>query len=118
MSLEWPKLRRLFITSTSLQALTIGLLAALLATAVWTVAPATFIALDWTMYDTWLRHRAPVSVSPSLTIVTRDPVSEEQFGAVLDRSILAQLITTAHEAGATAIGVDHRLDHASPASLG
>lgn len=118
MSLEWPRLWRLFITSASLQALTIGLLAALLATGVWTVAPATFIALDWTMYDTWLRHRAPVSVSPSLTIVTRDPASEEQFGAVLDRSILAQLITTAHEAGATAIGVDHRLDHASPASLG
>lgn len=106
------------MTSEPLQALTIGLLAALLATVVWAVAPATFTALDWTIYDTWLRHRAPVSVSPSLTIVTRDPASEEQFGTVLDRSILAQLITTAHEAGATAIGVDHRLDHASPAQLG
>ena len=118
MLLGWPKGWRLFVTSKTLQALTIGLLATLLATAVWAVAPATFTALDWTVYDTWLRLRAPVSVSPLLTIVTRDSATEEQFGAVLDRSTLAQLITTAHEAGAAAIGVDHRLDHASPALLG
>ena len=118
MSMDWPKLWRLFMASESLQALTIGLLAAIFATGVWSIAPATFTALDWTLYDTWLRHRVSVPISPSLTIVTRDPASEEQFGAVLDRSILAQLITTAHEAGATAIGIDHRLDHASPAQLG
>lgn len=116
--LDWPKLRRLFITSLSLQALTIGLLAALCAKAVWTVAPATFTAFDWTAYDTWLRHRAPTAVSPSLTIVARDPASEERFGTLLDRALLAQVITVAHEAGAAAIGVDHRLDHASPAQLG
>ena len=118
MSLERPKLWRFFMTSQPLQALTIGLLAALLATVVRTAAPATFTALDWTSYDTWLRHRGPVPVSPLLTIVIRDPGSEDQFGAVLDRSVLAQLINTAHEAGATVIGVDQRLDHASPASLG
>ncbi len=116
--LDWPKLRRLFITSPQLQALTIGLLAALFAKAVWTVAPATFTAFDWTAYDTWLRHRAPIAVSPSLTIVSRDPASEERFGTLLDRALLAQVITVAHEAGATAIGLDHRLDHASPAQLG
>ena len=116
--MEWPKFWRLFIISLPLQALAIGLLAALLTTGLWTVAPATLTALDWTVYDTWLRHRDPASVSPSLTIVTRDSASEDQMGPVLDRSILAQVIITAHEAGATAIGVDHRLDHASPASLG
>ena len=118
MWLERPNLWRVFMTSEPLQALAIGLLAALLATAVWASAPATFTALDWTNYDIWLRHRAPVPVSPLLTIVARDPASEDQFGPVLDRSILAQLITTAHEAGATVIGIDQRLDHASPASLG
>jgi transcriptional regulator with PAS, ATPase and Fis domain/CHASE2 domain-containing sensor protein len=116
--LDWPKLWRHFITSLPLQALTIGLLAALLAKTVWAVAPATFTALDWTAYDTWLRHRATIAVSPSLTIVVRDPASEERFGTVLDRALLAQVITAAHEAGAAAIGLDHRLDHARPAQLG
>src|SRR5512143_401527 len=116
--LDWPKLWRLFIASLSLQALVIGLLAALLAKSIWTIAPATFTALDWTAYDTWLRHRTPIAVSPLLTIVAIDPASEERFGTVLDRALLAHVITAAHEAGATAIGLDHHLDHSSPAQLG
>ena len=110
---------RHFITSLLLQALAIGVLATLLARLLWLTAPATVTALDWTVYDTWLRHRAPITVSPALTIVTRDPVSEAQFGTgPWDRAVLAQLITTAHETGAAAIGIDHRLNHASPAHLG
>src|SRR6478672_4217519 len=35
-----------------------------------------------------------------------------------DRAVLSQFITAVHEAGASAIGIDHRLDHASPSSLG
>ncbi|HEX7767607.1 MAG TPA: sigma 54-interacting transcriptional regulator [Nitrospira sp.] len=117
--LDRHTLWRLFITSLPLQALTIGLLAALLARILWLAAPATFTALDWTVYDTWLRHRAPVSVSPSLAIILRDPASEDRLGTgPWDRAVLAQLITAAHEAGAAAIGIDHRLDHASPARLG
>jgi CHASE2 domain-containing sensor protein len=117
--LNQPKLWRLFITSPSLQALTIGLVTTFLATVIQAGAPATFSALDWTGYDMWLRHRAPIAVSPSLAIVARDPEAEERFGAgPWDRAILAQLIAAAHEAGAAAIGVDHRLDHASPAQLG
>lgn len=117
--LDRHTLWRLFITSLPLQALTIGLLAALLARILWLAAPATFTALDWTVYDSWLRHRAPVSVSPSLAIVLRDPASEDRLGTgPWDRAVLAQLITAAHEAGAAAIGIDHRLDHASPARLG
>ncbi|SPP63463.1 sigma 54-interacting transcriptional regulator [Nitrospira lenta] len=110
---------RHFITSLPLQALTIGILATLLAKLLWLAAPATFTALDWTVYDTWLRHRAPIAVSPALTIIARDPVSEAQFGAgSWDRAILAQLITTAHETGAAAIGIDHRFNQASPPHLG
>jgi len=117
--LDRHKLWRLFITSLPLQALAIGLLATLLARLLWLIAPATVTALDWTVYDTWLRHRTPIAVSPALIIVARDPVSEAQFGiGPWDRAVLAQLITTAHETGATAIGIDHRLNHASPAHLG
>lgn len=110
---------RLFISSLSLQALTIGLLAAILARVFWLLAPATFTALDWTAYDTWLRHRAPIAVSPALTLILRDSPSDEHVEpGPLDRAALAQLITAAHDAGAAAIGLDHRLDHASPARLG
>jgi len=116
--LSWPRLWRLFITVPLLQALTIGLLASVLAKGLWTFAPVTFTALDWTLYDTWLRVRAPIATSDALSIVVRDPDSEERFGAMLDRAVLAQFITAVHEAGASAIGIDHRLDHASPSSLG
>lgn len=113
------KLWRLFITSLPLQALAMGILAALLANGLWAIAPSTLTALDWTVYDTWLRHRAPVAVSPSLTIITPEAASEERFGSgPWDRAILAQLITAAHESGAAAIGLDYRLDYASSASLG
>ena len=115
---SWPKVWRLFISAPVLQAVAIGLLASLLVKALWTVAPVTFSALDWTLYDTWLRVRSPVATSDALVIVVRDPESQERFGAVMDRAVLAQLINAVHDAGAAAIGIDHRLDHASPASLG
>jgi CHASE2 domain-containing sensor protein len=117
--LDLQKSWRLFIASLPLQALGIGSLAALLSAMLWSVAPATFTALDYTVYDTWLRHRTTAPVSPSLTIVARDAASEERFGrGPWDRAVLAQLIVTIHEAGAVVIGVDHRLDYASPAQLG
>ncbi len=116
--LDWPRVWRLFITSLSLQALTMGLLAALLAQTFLTLAPATFTALDWTVYDTWLRSRSTVSISSSLAIVARDQSNDERFGPVLDRAVLSELLSAAHEAGAVVIGLDHRLDHASPAQLG
>ena len=81
--LDWPRLWRLFITSLPLQALAMGLLAALLAKAILTLAPATFTALDWGVYDTWLRHRAPIAVSPALTIVT--PTSPVQKSPVVSQ---------------------------------
>ncbi|MBU6482607.1 MAG: sigma 54-interacting transcriptional regulator [Nitrospirae bacterium] len=117
--LDASRLWRQFLSSSWLQAGAMGLLATLLAFGLWAAAPTTFTALDWTVYDFWLTHRAPIPVSPSLLIVTRDQASEEEFGSgPWDRAILARLLTSAHEAGALTIGMDHRLDHASPAQLG
>jgi transcriptional regulator with PAS, ATPase and Fis domain/CHASE2 domain-containing sensor protein len=66
-----------------------------------------------------LTDRAPIPVSQSLLIVTRDPASEKEFGTgPWDRAILARLLTSTHESGALAVGLDYRLDHASPAQLG
>ncbi|HJT21024.1 MAG TPA: CHASE2 domain-containing protein, partial [Nitrospira sp.] len=116
---QWTKIWRLFIGSLALQAGAIGLAATLLATILVSAALATLTALDWTPYDTWLRHRDPVAVSPSLTIIAHDQAGEDRFGSgPWDRAVLAELITAAYEAGALAIGVDHRLDRASSALEG
>ena len=117
--LDTSRLWRQFLTSPWLQAGAMGLLGTILATALWALAPATYTALDWTLYDVWLSHRSPIPVSPALAIVTRDPGSEEEFGSgPWDRAVLAQFITAAHEAAALAIGLNHRVDHASPAQRG
>lgn len=117
--LDPSRLWQQFLSSSWLQAGAMGLLAAVLASGLWAAASTTFTALDWAAYDFWVTDRAPIPVSPSLLIVTRDPASEEEFGAgPWDRAILARLLTSAHESGALAIGLDHRLDHASPAQLG
>src|SRR6266850_1831983 len=113
------RLWRQFLSSSWLQAGAMGLLATILAFGLWAAASTTFTALDWTAYEFWLTDRAPIPVSPSLLIVTRDPVSEEEFGTgPWDRAILARVLTSAHESGALAIGLDHRLDRAGPAQLG
>jgi transcriptional regulator with PAS, ATPase and Fis domain/CHASE2 domain-containing sensor protein len=117
--LDLSRTWRLFLQSHWLQACAMGLVAMLLAFVLMAFAPTTFTALDWTAYDTWLRHRAPIPVSSSLIVVTRDQAGETKFGTgPWDRAILARVITEVHEAGAVAIGVDHRLGHASPAQLG
>ncbi len=96
-----------------------GLMATILAFGLSAVASPTFTALDWALYDFWLRDRAAITVSPSLVVVARDATSEQEFGAgPWDRAIFARLLTSAHESGALAIGLDHRLDHASPAQRG
>jgi transcriptional regulator with PAS, ATPase and Fis domain/CHASE2 domain-containing sensor protein len=106
---------RQFLSSSWLQACAMGLLATMLSFGLWSAAPATFTALDWAVYDFWLADRAPIPVSQSLLIVTRDPASEKEFGAgPWDRAILARLLTSAHESGALVIG----LDHAGSAQLG
>jgi transcriptional regulator with PAS, ATPase and Fis domain/CHASE2 domain-containing sensor protein len=109
---------RRFITNLVWQAVTMALLGSLLAKGLAMLAPLTSTAIDWALYDTWVRVRGPIPASADLTIVVRDPDSEGRFGPRLDRAVLAQLIAAAREAGAAAIGIDHRLDYASPASLG
>lgn len=117
--LDASRLWRKFLSSSWLQAGVMGLLATVMAFGLWTAASTTFTALDWAAYDFWLSDRAPIPVSPSLLIVTRDPASEEEFGTgPWDRAVLARLLTSAHESGAIAIGLDHRLDRAGPAQLG
>ena len=117
--LDASRLWRQFLSSSWLQAGAMGLLATALGFGLSVAASTTFTALDWTAYDFWLTDRAPIPVSPSLLIVTRDPASEEEFGTgPWDRAIFARLLTSAHESGALVIGLDHRLDHASPAQLG
>ena len=117
--LDTARLWRQFLNSSWLQAGAMGLLATVLAFSLKAAAPTTFAALDWTAYDFWLTDRAPIPISPSLLIVTRDQASEEEFGpGPWDRAIFARFLMSAHESGALAIGLDHRLDHASPAQLG
>ena len=112
-------LSRLFISSIPFQALSIGLGTTVLSALLWFSSPATFTALDYTVFDTWLLHRRSIAVSPSLAVVSRDPASEARFGSGRwDRAILARLVVAIHEAGAAVIGIDHRLDHASPAQAG
>ncbi|MBK9307504.1 MAG: sigma 54-interacting transcriptional regulator [Nitrospira sp.] len=112
-------LSRVWISSIPLQALSIGLGSAAISVLLWFSSPATFTALDYTAFDTWLLHRHSMAVNPSLTVVSRDPASEERFGSGhWDRAILAQLVVAIHEAGAAVIGLDHRLDRASPSQVG
>ena len=117
--LDASRLWRQFLNSSWLQAGAMGLLATVLAFGLSAAASPTFTALDWTLYDFWLTDRAPIPISPSLLIVTRDLASEKEFGSgPWDRAIFARLLTSAHESGALAIGLDHRLDHASPTQRG
>ncbi|HEX5647580.1 MAG TPA: sigma 54-interacting transcriptional regulator [Nitrospira sp.] len=116
---DWKTARRLCITSLPLQGAAIALLACTLAGLVWLGAPATYNALDWALYDEWLSRRAPIAVSSKLAIVVRDHASDDRFGTgPPDRAVLAQLITAVHEAGAEAVGLDHRLNQSSPAQRG
>jgi transcriptional regulator with PAS, ATPase and Fis domain/CHASE2 domain-containing sensor protein len=117
--LDFANTWRVFLQSVWLQAGAIGLLATLLSLSFLAIAPATFTALDWTAYDTWLRHRTPIPISSSLILVTRDQASETRFGTgQWDRAVLARFITAAHESGAVAIGLDHRIAQPSQAQLG
>lgn len=110
---------RLFVRSIWLQALVMALSAIALTEVIWTPAPATYQALEWAPYDSWMRLRAHAAPDPHLFLVVRDQASEQQFGAGLwDRSLAARLITALHDAGAASIGIDIPLDVPSPPNLG
>lgn len=95
----------------------IGLAATLMALGVLALGGAGVAALEWSVYDRWLRPREPSSVSSPLVIVVRDGVSEARLGTgPWDRVVLARLITSLARAGAAVIGVDTPLG--SPSAPG
>ena len=110
---------RLFVRNLWLQAVILALAAITLTELMWAPAPATYHALEWAPYDTWMRLRSQPAPDPHLLLVVRDPASEQQFGTGLwDRSLPARLITALHDAGAASIGIDIPLDFPSPPNLG
>ncbi len=110
------RFRSIFLRSIPLQALAVSVAATLVAWALWSLAPATFTALDWHLYDTAPR---PSPVSPSILLITRDSSSESRFGTGLwDRAVVAKLVNAADDAGAIAIGVDLPVAEPSPPQLG
>ncbi|HKN87103.1 MAG TPA: CHASE2 domain-containing protein, partial [Nitrospiraceae bacterium] len=74
------------------------------------LAPRFTGPIDWGLYDTWIRVRAPIPVSPSLVFITRTAETDSRFGAgPLDHALLARMITALNRAGASVIGLDiHR----------
>ena len=53
---------------------------------------AAVTALDWSVYDRWLRGRAVLPDTPALVVVVRDPASEARFGAgAWDRAVIARV---------------------------
>ena len=110
---------RLFVSNVWLQAVLMAFAATLCAEFVWSPAPATYQALEWAPYDTWMRLRSQPASSAHLLLVVRDQASEQQFGAGhWDRSMAARLITALHDAEAAAIGIDIPLELPSPPNLG
>ena len=83
------------------------------------VSQRTIGTLDWTLYGAWLQRIAPVRVSPSLVLVTRDEASEARFGSgPWDRRVLARAIRGLSQAGAVAVGLDVRVGEPSPPQRG
>lgn len=79
------------------------------------LAPSSITAaIDWSLYDTWVRLRAPIHVSPSLAFITRTPETDSRFGTgALDHALLARMITALNRAGASVIGLDIQRERAN-----
>src|SRR5437867_1994785 len=92
----------------------IGLAATLVALGVLALGGARLTALDWSVYDRWLRARESAPANSALVVVVRDPASESRFGTgAWDRVVLARLITGLSRAGTAVIGVDAPLGQPS-----
>jgi len=71
------------------------------------VGGAGVTALDWSVYDRWLRARAPVMDTPRLVVVARDPTSEARFGTgTWDRAVVARVVAALGRGGAAVVGLD------------
>jgi DNA-binding NtrC family response regulator/CHASE2 domain-containing sensor protein len=85
----------------------LGLAATLFTAAGWALGLTNLPALDWAVYDYWLRVRDPESANRALVVVERDAASETRFGpGTWDRAVLASAITSLGRAGAATIAVD------------
>lgn len=114
-----PQAFRLLVRHAWLQAAALGITATLLVWGLWTFAPVTLTSLEWSLYDSWMLHRSPSNLDPSLVVVTRDPVSEQLLGSgQWDRSTIARMVTALHQAGAAVIGIDLSPAIPSPPSQG
>jgi len=74
-------------------------------------------ALDWSVYDRWVRARQPVADTQRLVIVARDAASEARFGVgAWDRAMLARVVAALGRGGAVVVGLDVALG--SPSAPG
>jgi DNA-binding NtrC family response regulator/CHASE2 domain-containing sensor protein len=86
-------------------AVTIGLIATLVAVVGGWASHGSVAAIDSATRDAWVPALAPVS--PAVVVIARDASSEARFGGgTWDRAIVARIVTAVAQAGAAAIGVD------------
>ena len=90
-----------------------------MAAAISLLGGAGVTALDWSVYDRWLRGRAILPDTPALVVVVRDPASEAHFGAgAWDRAVLARVVAALGGAGAAVVGLDVPLGQPSAPGRG
>lgn len=102
------------LRSTAGIACAIGLVSSIIVWSIWRLAPTPLHDIDWGLYDTWLRVRGPIHVSPSLLVITRTTDTDIRFGTgPLDHALLARMITALNRAGASVIGLDLPLERST-----
>ena len=106
---------RILIRSTAGIACLIAVISTIAVVTLARFAPSSITAaIDWSLYDTWTRLRAPVPVSPSLVFVTRTAETDSRFGTgPLDHALLARMITALTRAGASVVGLDIQRERAN-----
>ena len=106
---------RTLVRSTVGIACLIAVISTIAVAAVARLAPLSVTAaIDWSLYDAWMRLRAPIPVSPSLVFVTRTAETDSRFGAgPLDHALLARMITALNRAGVSVIGLDIQRERAN-----
>src|SRR5262249_4649854 len=93
--------------STLVRAGLVAIGATLVAALLVLMGGAAVTALDWSVYDRWLRSRAPVADTPRLVVIARDAASDARFGAgAWDRAVLARMVTALGRGGAAVVALD------------
>ncbi|HET8580144.1 MAG TPA: sigma 54-interacting transcriptional regulator [Nitrospiraceae bacterium] len=97
----------------------IGLLATLLAWGSWFVGGTSLTSFEWSAYDSWLRLRQPIAVSPLVVVIARDQASEARFGTgPWDHALFARAMTALGRAGAAVVSLDVPIEYPSPPGRG